>query len=161
MYLLVCFYSHCGSILNGPQGTQSGDLGLGQALDARDIEPLIGSITTHGSQVFAALHIPEPGRSVLPAAGEPAAVGTHFERPHRSLMGLLHSHALQAVHLPPAQPAVTASTDQHLPTWDPVQRRDHPRMPHKGMHRLSAVRSAAGIPHEQLPAVYLPLAAAT
>ena len=34
-----------GSILNGPQGTQGGDLGLGQALDARDSEPLIGPVT--------------------------------------------------------------------------------------------------------------------
>src|SRR5437588_1617281 len=149
------------SILNGPQSPQGGDLGLGQALDARDIEPLIGSVTAQSAHMLATLKAPEPDRSVLPAAGEPAAVGTHFERPHRSLMGLLHQHALPAVHLPPAQPAVTASTDQQLSTWDPVQRRDHPRMPHKRMHRLSAVRSAAGIPHEQLPAVCLPLAAAT
>src|SRR6266849_10465816 len=146
-----------GSIFNGPQGTQGGDLGLGQALDARDIEPLIGSITAQSAHMLATLKAPEPDRSVLPAAGEPAAVGTHFERPHRSLMGLLHQHALAARHLPPAQPAVTASTDQQLPTWDPGQRRDHPRMPHKGMHRLSAVY----IPHEQLPAVSLPLTAAT
>src|SRR3989440_8046989 len=150
-----------GSILNGPQGTQGGDLGLGQALDARDSEALIGPVTAQRAQMFATLKAPEPDRSVLPAAGEPAAVGTHFERPHRSLMGLLHQHALAARHLPPAQPAVTASTDQHLPTWDPAQRRDHPRMLHKGMHRLSAVGSAAGIPHEQIPAISLPLAAAT
>src|SRR5256885_13448278 len=146
-----------GSILNGPQGTQGGDLGLGQALDARDSEALIGPVTAQRAQMFATLKAPEPDRSVLPAAGEPAAVGTHFERPHRSLMGFLHQHALAARQLPPAQLAVTASTDQHLPTWDPAQRRDHPRMLHKGMHRLSAVR----IPHEQIPAISLPLAAAT
>src|SRR5438876_36435 len=98
----------------------------------------------------------------LPAnASQQAFVGAHLEGSHRPLMGLLHSHALPARHLPPAQSAVTASTDHHLPTWDPAQRRDHPRMPHKDMHRLSAVGSAAGIPHEQLPAVCLPLAAAT
>src|SRR5437588_10747053 len=161
MYLLVCFYSHCGSILNGPQGTQGGDLGLGQALDARDSQPLIGPVTAQRAHRLATLKAPELDRSVLPTAGELAAVGTHFERPHRSLMGLLHQHALAARQLPPAQPAVTASTDQHLPTWDPAQRRDHPWMPHKGMHRLSAVGSAAGIPYEQLSAVSLPLSAAS
>src|SRR5436190_18832916 len=82
-----------GSILNGPQGTQGGDLGLGQALDARDIEPLIGSVTAQRAHKLATLKAPEPDRSVLPAAGEHSAVGTHFERPHRSLMGLLHQHA--------------------------------------------------------------------
>src|SRR5207302_8507798 len=79
------------------------------------------------------------------------------ERMHRSLMSFLHPYTFSAVQVPPAQPAVTASTDQQLPTWDPAQRRDHPRMPHKGMYTLSAV----AIPHEQLPAVSLPLTAAT
>src|SRR5207253_1122084 len=92
--------------------------------DARDIEPLIGSIRAQSAHMLATLKAPEPDRSVLPAAGEPAAVGTHFERPHRSLMGFLHPHALQAVHLPPAQPAVTASTDHHHPR--------RPAAPHRG-----------------------------
>src|SRR2546421_3998506 len=41
-----------GSILNGPQGTQGGDLGLGQASDARDSEALVCFLTpekAHGS----------------------------------------------------------------------------------------------------------------
>src|SRR5438132_11824711 len=31
-------------ILHGPQGTQGGDLGLGQSSDTRDSEPLVGSV---------------------------------------------------------------------------------------------------------------------
>src|SRR6266516_7734302 len=89
------------SILNGPQGPQGGDLGLGQALDARDIEPLIGSVTAQSAHMLATLKVPEPDRSVLPAAGEPAAVGTHFERPHRSLIRCLHPPALPIYTLPP------------------------------------------------------------
>ncbi len=107
--------------------------------------------------MLAPLELPERDRPVIAATGQLAAIGTHLERLHGSPMRLLHLHALPTLDLPPAQPAVTASTDQQLPTWDPDQRRDHPRMLHKGMHTLPAVR----IPHEQIPAVSLPLAAGT
>jgi hypothetical protein len=105
---------------------QGGDLGLGQALDAPDIEPLIGSVKAQRAQMVATLGVPEPDRSVLPATGEPAAIGTHFECPHHPLMGLLHTNAFSAAHLPPAQLAITASIDQQLPTGSPAQRRDYP-----------------------------------
>src|SRR6266550_6210683 len=72
-------------------------------------------------------------------------------------MRFSHPHALPALHLPPAQPPVTASTDHQLSTGSPAQRRDHPRMPRKGVHALPAV----GIPHEELPALSLPLATTT
>src|SRR5258708_30765643 len=107
--------------------------------------------------MFATLEVPEHDGSIIPAAGEQAAVGTHFERMHHPRMRLLHPHALQARHLPPAQPAVTASTAQPLPAPSPSHRRDHSPLPHKAMHRLSPVR----IPHEHLPPASLPLATAT
>src|SRR6266567_7524378 len=146
-----------GSILHGPQGPQGGDLGLGQASDARDSEPLVGPVAAQRAHMLANFELPEMDGSVIAATGQLATIGTHFDRVYRSLMRLSHSQALPAGHLPPAQPAVTASTDQPLPARSPSHRRDHSRMPHKGMHRLCAVR----IPHEQLPAVSLPLAAAT
>jgi hypothetical protein len=64
-------------------------------------------------------------------------------------MRLSHPHTLSTLQIPPAQPAVTASTDQQIPTGNPAQRRDHPRMPFKGMHWLSTVR----IPHEEFSAL--------
>src|SRR6185295_18243077 len=42
-----------GSIPNGSQGTQGGDLGLGQTLDARDIEPLIGPVMAQSAHMVA------------------------------------------------------------------------------------------------------------
>ena len=39
------------AVLNSPQGTQGGDLGLGQASDARDSEPLIGPVAAQRAQV--------------------------------------------------------------------------------------------------------------
>src|SRR5438132_10218992 len=64
-------------------------------------------------------------------------------------MGFLHPHALPALQIPPAQPAITAPTDQQIPTGNPAQRRDHPRMPFKDMHTLPTVR----IPHEEFSAL--------
>src|SRR5205085_4044481 len=135
--------------------------GLGQSSDACDIQALVGPVAAQGVQMLATLEVPDLDGPIIAATGQHAPIGTDLERLHGPLMGFSHPDALPVLQVPPAQPAVSASTDQHLPTWDPAQRRDRPRMPHKGMHRLSAVRSAAGIPHEQLPAVCLPLAAAT
>src|SRR2546422_1199610 len=107
--------------------------------------------------MLASMQVPEHDGPVIPATGEPAPIGTHLQRPDRPLMPLLHPPARPAVHLPPAEHAVTASTDQQLPTGTPGYRRDDTFMPRKGSHALPALH----VPHKQLPAVSLPLAAAT
>src|SRR6266480_911892 len=129
-------------------------LHLGETSNAGNIEPLIGPVATQGAQVFAALHIPDLDGPVIATTGEPVTIGTHLERLHRPLMGFSHPHTLPVSQVPPAQLAVPASTDQHLPIGTPGQRGDSPRMPRQGAHVLSTVR----IPHHQFPAS-LPLAA--
>ena len=141
--------------LEGLQGAQRRLLCLGEPPDARDIESLVGSIPPQRLELLAIVQVPEPDDPVIPTTGESASIGTHLERMHLPLMRLLHPHTLPALHLPPAQPAVTASTDHQLSIGSPGQRRDHPRMPRKGVHALPA----ASVPHEQLPSVFLPLAA--
>src|SRR5258708_30257613 len=79
-----------GSILNGPQGTQRGLLRLGQAPDARDIEPLLPPVTPQCLQQIAALEIPDVDDTIIPATGQPAPIGTHLERLHGPLMRLLY-----------------------------------------------------------------------
>src|SRR5712692_3116523 len=138
-----------GSILNSPQGPQGGDLGLGQALDARDIEPLIGPVTAQGAQMRATLEIPEHDSAVIPATGQPAAIGTHLDRVYGALMRLSHPQAVSAVNLPPAQPAVTVPTDQHLPTRVPGHSRGRSWMPRQSAHPFPALR----LPHEELSAL--------
>src|SRR5437588_11298082 len=143
-------------ILHSPQGTQGGDLGLGQALDARDIEALVGAIAAQGAQMLATLEIPDHDSPVIPATGQLDAIGTHFDRVYRPLMRLSHPHAAPAVNLPPAQPAVTAPTDQQLPTRVPGHGRER-----SGMSRQSAITcppgrvmlSALRLPHEELSAL--------
>src|SRR5450432_2023752 len=63
-------------------------------------------------------------------------------------MRLLYPHTLPTVDLPPAQPAVAASTDQHLPTRNPGYSRNYPWMPHK-----SAIPC---LPGRVAPPLYLP-----
>src|SRR6266568_1004821 len=65
-------------------------------------------------------------------------------------MRFLHSQALPTLHLPPAQPAITASTHHQPTARSPAQRRDRPRMSYRqGLHALPGV----GIPDEDLPTV--------
>src|SRR5207245_4659351 len=73
--------------------------------------------------------------------------GADLEGLHRPLMRFPHPHALAAVQVPPAQPAVTASTDHHLPTRAPGYGRDRSRMPCQGSHALPAVH----LPYEEFP----------
>src|SRR5260370_37924545 len=136
-------------VLHGPQGTQGGDLGLGQALDARDSEPLVGPVAAQRAQSMATLEVPEPDRSVIAATGEPAAIGTDLERLYDPLMRFSHPHARAARQVPPAQSTVTASTDQQLPDRVPGDGIDRPHQPLQGGQALPA----AGIPHDELPAV--------
>src|SRR5690349_11618034 len=74
-----------GSILNGPQGPQGGDLGLGQPSNPGDIEPLVGPVAAQGAQMLATLEIPEHDGTVIPATGQLAAIGTHSDRVYRPL----------------------------------------------------------------------------
>src|SRR6266516_8153921 len=138
-----------GSILHGPQGPQGGDLGLGQASDARDSEPLVGPVAAQRAQSMATLEVPEPDRSVIPATGDSFAIGTDLERLHDPLMGFSHPHARSTRQVPPAQPTVTASTEQQLPDRVPGDGIDRPRQPPQG----GQAHPAAGLPHEELPAV--------
>src|SRR6266481_5275259 len=151
-----------GSILNGPQGTQRGLLRLGHAPDPRDLEPLVGAVASQRAQMLATLQVPDVDGPIIAATGQPAPIGTHLERLHGPLMRLLHPHALPTLDLPPAQPAVTVSTDQPLPTGSPDYRRDHSRLPPQGAIPCPpgrVARPTLGIPHKHLPAVSLPPAA--
>src|SRR2546421_2626085 len=105
--------------------------------------------------MFATLQVPERDSPIIAATGEPAAIGAHLECMHRALMGFSHLYALPAVNIPPAQHSVTASTDERLPTWPQGHCKGHPRRLRQGSHPLPAVR----LPHEQFPALSLPLAA--
>src|SRR5260221_12225815 len=150
-------------VLHCSQRTQRGLLRLSQALDARDIEALVRPVAAQRAEMLATLEFPERDDPVIPATGQPTAIGTPLERLDCPLMRFSHPHALPAVHLPPAHPAVTASTEHQLSTGSPAQRRDHPRMPRQGA--LPCITSppervpgrvalpAVGIPHHQLPGV--------
>src|SRR5438270_3711920 len=128
---------HLGALppFNRPQRAQRRLLCLGKTPDARDVESLVESIPQR-LQRLAVLEVPEPDGPIIPATGQHAAIGTHLERLHRALMCLSipvpqtgFPYTLATLHLPPAQPTVTASTDHHLPTGNPAQCRDYPRMP--------------------------------
>src|SRR5947209_19226657 len=112
---------HLGALppFNRPQRAQRRLLCLGKTPDARDVESLVESISQR-LQRLAVLEVPETDGPVIPATGRHAPIGTHLERLHRALMRLSHSDALPALQIPPAQPAVTTSTDHHLPTGDPT-----------------------------------------
>src|SRR5713226_2666518 len=156
LFHLIIEKDACFILLNGPQRTQGGLLRLGQALDPCDIESLVGAVASQCAQMLATLQIPERDGPVLPATGQSASIGTHLERLHRPLMRFSLPHALPAVDLPPAQPAVAASTDKPLPTRSPGHGRDYPRMPHKGPITCPPGRvalPALHLPHEKLPAL--------
>ncbi len=141
--------------LERPQGAQRDLLCLGKAPDARDIQALVGSIPPQCLERLATPQVPEPDGPVIPATGQPGAIGAHLERLHRPLMRLSHPHALSILHVPPAQPAITASTDKPLPTRTPDHRKGRARMLGQGTDPLPAV----GIPHKDLSVVTLSLVA--
>src|SRR2546430_12739819 len=134
-------------LLERPQGPQPHLLRFGEPPDAGDIEPLIGPVAAQGTQQFAALEVPEPDGPVIAATGQEATIGTHLEGLHRPLMGFSLPYALPARQVPPAQPTVTASTEEPIPDRVPGDGRDDPRQPLQGGQALPTV----GIPHEQLP----------
>src|SRR5215470_12360418 len=98
-------------VLQGPQDAQRRLLGHGQTLDARDSEALVGPVAMQGAQVFAAVHIPEPDGPIIAATGDSLAIGTDLEGLHLPLMGFSLPQARSALQVPPAQPAITPSTD--------------------------------------------------
>src|SRR2546427_1781573 len=116
-------------LLNSSQRTQGGLLRLGQSCDPSDIQALVGPVASQRAERLATVQVPERDGPIIPATGQNTPIGTHLERLDGPLMRFSHPHALPALHLPPAQPAVTASTDQQLSTGSPGQRRDHPWMP--------------------------------
>src|SRR6266851_2208807 len=144
-------------VLQGPQGAQRRLLGLGQTPDARDSEALVGPVAAQGAQVFAAVRIPEPDGPIIAATGDSFAVGTDLEGLHRPLMGFSHPQARSALQVPPAQPAITASTEQPTPDRMPGDCIEHTRQPLQGGQALPTV----SIPHEEFPALSLPLATTT
>src|SRR3989440_8214421 len=113
--------------------------------------------------MLATVQVPDRDGPVLPATGQPASIGTQLERLDGPLMRFSLPHALPAVHLPPAQPAVAASTDKPLPTRSPGHGRGYPRMPHQGA--IACITSppewvpgrvalpALHLPHEEPPAL--------
>src|SRR6266699_2834787 len=136
-------------VLQGPQGAQRRLLGLGQTPDAGDVEPLVGPVATQGAQVFAAVHIPEPDGPIIAATGDSFAIGADLEGLHLPLMGFSLPQARSALQVPPAQPAITASTEQPIPDRMPGDCIEHTRQPLQGGQALPTV----GIPHEELPAL--------
>ena len=137
------------AVLHGSQRVQGHFLCFGKSLDARDIESLVGPVAPQGAQRLATLYIPDHDSSIIPTAGQLAAIEADLEGLDRPLMGFSLPHARSAGHVPPAQPAITASTDHHLPACSPAQRSHHRWMPRQGMHALPALY----LPHEQLPTV--------
>src|SRR5712692_9375422 len=99
-------------VLQGPQGAQRRLLSVGQTPDARDREALVGPVATQGAQGFAAAHIPDPDGPIIAATGDSFAIGTDLEGLHLPLMGFSHPQARSALQVPPAQPAITPSTEQ-------------------------------------------------
>src|SRR6516162_10419707 len=66
--------------LEGPQGAQRRLLCLGNTPDAGDSEPLVRPVSPQRLQRLATLKFLEHDSSVIPATGEPAAIGAHFDR---------------------------------------------------------------------------------
>src|SRR5260221_13387843 len=121
-------------VLQGPQGAQRRLLGLGEPPDARDSESLVGPVATQGAQVFAAVHIPEPDGPIIAATGDSFAIGAHLEGLHLPLMGFSipvpqtgFPQARSALQVPPAQSAITPSTDEPIPDRMPGDCIEHTR----------------------------------
>src|SRR5260221_2181130 len=136
-------------VLQGPQGAQRRLLGPGEPPDAGDVEALVGPVATQGAQGFAAMHIPEPDGPIIAATGDSFAIGTDLEGLHLPLMGFSHEQARSARQVPPAQSAITASTEQPIPDRMPGDSIEHTRQPLQGGQALPTV----GVPHEELPAL--------
>src|SRR2546426_7182490 len=137
------------SILHSPQGAQGGDLGLGQALDARDSEPLVGPVAAQRAHMLATFELPDVDGSVIATTGQQLPIGTLPEREDRSLMCCSHPQAFSALYIPPAQYPITPSADQEVPSRRPDDGIDNTGMSCKGLEAFPAPH----IPHEQFPCI--------
>src|SRR5260221_284213 len=145
-----------------PQGPQVPLLPLSQAPNPSDIDSFVGAVASQRTQRLAPLEVPQRDGPIIPATGQQAPIGTAPERPDRPLMRLAQPHALPTLHIPPAQHAVTAATDQQLPARIPGHRIDNSGMSLKGAitwmtsppERVAGrvALSALHLPHEQLSA---------
>ena len=79
---------------------------------------------------------------------------THLERMHCALKVLLYPHTLSIRHLPPAQPAINASTDKPLLARNPTQR----NLPSLDAPPRCTLALSSTHPTEQLLTISLPLA---
>src|SRR6266704_833070 len=90
-------------LFNRSQGSQRGDLGLGESFCAGDREPFEGPVTPHRPKPLGTLEIPHLDGTILAATGQLMAIGTDPERPDRPLMPIAYPHALPTLYVPPAQ----------------------------------------------------------
>jgi hypothetical protein len=89
-------------VLNRPQSSQRGDLGLSQSSDACDIEPLVGSVVSQCQQMLVTGQIPDLDGSIIPTASQLSPVGTDPEGLDCPLVCRLHTHTFPALYIPPA-----------------------------------------------------------
>src|SRR5450432_257593 len=131
------------------QSTERRFLRFSHTLDARNIESLVGAILPQRLESLTTLHIPQHNGPVISTTSKLRSIRTDFECIHDSLMRLLHPHACTAGNLPPAQLAITTSTDEHLSIWTPGDCIDQRRMSNHDAHSFSTRR----VPYEQFPAL--------
>src|SRR6266567_2252088 len=129
-------------LFNRSQGSQRGDLGLGESFCAGDREPLVGPVAPQRPEPLGTFEIPHMDGTILAATGQLMAIGTDPERPDRPLMPIAYPHALPTLYVPPAQRPVAASTDQQTSVLAPI----------KGQHRAWDVgKSVQALPTVRIP----------
>ena len=127
---------------------------VGQALDAGDVAPLIGTIAAQRLHVLAALHLPDLDGSIIAAASEEATVGTGAQGLYRSFVPLSRQAALPVLRIPPAESAITARADQAFAVRAPGNAKDQ----FVGVIKRANPLPALGIPNQQLIAAMSPAA---
>src|SRR5438105_12487158 len=102
--------------------------------------------------MFAALEIPDGDGTIIAATGQPLVIRAAPERQDRPLMGHAYPHALPTLQVPPAQPAITAATQQLCSGQTPGQR------VHEGVWFAQAIEAfpTAHIPDEEFPLATAP-----
>ena len=65
-------------------------LGLGQAFDSSDIEPLVGPVPAQGLQMLAGVQVPEHNSPIIAAACQLRPVRAAPEGLNRALMSFAH-----------------------------------------------------------------------
>src|SRR5262245_15811256 len=93
---------------------QTDFLCLGQSSNSRNVEPFVGPVTTQRLEMLTCLQVPKHDRTVITAACQRCPVGTSAERLYCPLIGFTHEQTFAAPYIPPAQPAIIATTDQDI-----------------------------------------------